>query len=39
MRKVIEEKKIYLFSELSDEDLEEACKCNDWEFLEDGSIY
>lgn len=27
------------FYEISDEDLEEACNCNDWEFLEDGSIY
>jgi hypothetical protein len=27
------------FYEISDEDLEEACDCNGWEFLEDGTIF
>jgi len=27
------------FYEISDEDLEEACEANDWEFLEDGTIF
>ena len=27
------------FYEISDEDLEEACEANEWEFLEDGTIF
>lgn len=27
------------FYEISDEDMQEMCEANDWEFLADGSLY